>query len=74
MANAAAIDEAKVVWASDLGDTQNVTLINYYPDREIWLLDSQQSGATLSHLSRALKFDGPVERSSTRNVDTGARA
>ncbi len=36
--NAADIDNARVVWARDLGHEQNQELLNYYPDRNAWLL------------------------------------
>jgi hypothetical protein len=36
--NAADIDGSKVVWARDMG-RQNDTLIRYYPDRTVWLLE-----------------------------------
>ncbi len=38
--NEAAIDEARVVWARDLGVRENATLRRYYPDRKVWLLDA----------------------------------
>jgi hypothetical protein len=37
--NEAAIDEARVVWARDLGPAENIKLRNYYPDRTVWLLE-----------------------------------
>jgi hypothetical protein len=36
--NRADIDRAEVVWARDLATTRNRTLIDYYPDRVVWLL------------------------------------
>jgi hypothetical protein len=37
--NEADIDAARVVWADDLGDTENGDLLDYYPDRAAWLLE-----------------------------------
>lgn len=37
--NEADIDNAKVVWAWDMGDAQNQELIRYFKDRRIWLLE-----------------------------------
>lgn len=38
IANRADIDGAKVVWARDMGPQKNRKLIEYFGDREIWLL------------------------------------
>jgi len=37
--NAADIDRARVVWAHDLGPSENEKLLRYYPDRKAWLLE-----------------------------------
>jgi len=37
--NAADIDAARVVWAIDLGPSEDETLQRYYPDRHAWLLE-----------------------------------
>lgn len=36
--NEADIDRARVVWARDLGPTQNQEVLRYYPDRKPWLV------------------------------------
>jgi hypothetical protein len=37
--NRADIDGARVVWARDLGTTENEKLRSHYPDRSVWLLE-----------------------------------
>ena len=37
--NEADIDGARVVWARDLGAVENASLIQYYRDRTVWLLE-----------------------------------
>jgi hypothetical protein len=46
--NRAAIDDARIVWARDLGDAENQQLLHYYPDRTALLLepDAQPPGLT----------------------------
>jgi hypothetical protein len=37
--NAADIDQSRIVWARDLGPVENASLISYYGDRKVWLLE-----------------------------------
>jgi hypothetical protein len=37
--NDAVIDSAKVVWARDMGETQNQELLQYFPNRQAWSID-----------------------------------
>jgi len=37
--NEADLDRSRVVWARDLGDTENRKLRQYYPSRSVWLLE-----------------------------------
>jgi len=46
--NAADIDGARVVWARDLGATENEKLRRYYPDRAAWLLEPDPKPPRLS--------------------------
>lgn len=38
--NDADIDAARVVWARDLGAEENAKLMEYYKDRDVWVLDA----------------------------------
>ena len=37
--NEASIDTAKVVWARDMGESQNQELLNYFPNRRAWMIE-----------------------------------
>jgi hypothetical protein len=39
ISNAADIDRSKVVWALDLGPEEDSKLLDYYPDRTVWLAE-----------------------------------
>lgn len=38
--NGADLDDATVIWAHDMGARENAELIEYYQDRNVWLLDA----------------------------------
>src|SRR5262249_25362019 len=40
--NAASIDQAQVVWARELDITQNRKLLEYFKDRQAWLVEVDQ--------------------------------
>jgi len=41
--NGAEIDAAKVVWARDMGAAKNQELIDYFPDRRVWLVEADDT-------------------------------
>jgi hypothetical protein len=45
--NGADIDDAKIVWAREMGAQEDQELLRYFPDRKVWHLDGDQSPAKL---------------------------
>jgi hypothetical protein len=41
--NPADIDAAPVIWAQDMGDSENRRLIKYYPGRAFWKFEPDES-------------------------------
>ncbi len=46
--NDAEIDQAKVIWARDMGPEQNLELIRYFKDRDAWLLQADETPPKLA--------------------------
>ena len=46
--NGADIDNQKVVWARDMGPERNRELLDYYKDRQVWLLEPDLASPKLS--------------------------
>jgi hypothetical protein len=40
--NSADIDQQRIIWAHDMGPTENAELIHYYPHRQVWLLEADE--------------------------------
>jgi hypothetical protein len=49
--NAADIDNAKIVWARDMGERDNLELLQYFRDRHAWRLNGDDSPARLEPYS-----------------------
>lgn len=45
--NRANIDQAKVVWARDMGDTKNRELLDYFKERRVWEVNADAPSPTL---------------------------
>jgi len=45
--NAADIDRAKVIWAREMGDTEDARLLQYYRNRRIWLIEPDRQPVQL---------------------------
>jgi hypothetical protein len=46
--NQANIDGSAVVWARDMGNRQNQELLDYFKDRQVWLVEPDQNPPELS--------------------------
>ena len=55
--NAASIDEAKVVWARDMGDSQNEELLRYFKDRHVWRINADDATPRLEPYSAGTARD-----------------
>jgi hypothetical protein len=56
--NKADIDASKVVWAREMDEKDNKELIDYYPDRKVWLVEPDSPSVTVS------SYTEPEQRSS----------
>jgi hypothetical protein len=51
--NEADIDNSKIVWARDMGAADHDELLNYYRDRQVWLLEPDNTPPTLTRYPEA---------------------
>lgn len=49
--NRANIDESEVVWAREINDQRRQELIDYFPERQVWILTANQRGYDLEPFS-----------------------
>jgi hypothetical protein len=56
--NDADIDRSPIVWARDMGDSKNKELLDYYPDRSVWLLQPDQTPFLLTRYPASLLLEG----------------
>jgi len=56
--NSADIDGSKVLWARDMGSSQNQELIRYFKDREAFLLEADETPPRLSPYSVSVAMRG----------------
>ena len=61
--NDADIDRAKIVWAHDMGAARNQELINYFKDRQVWLLQPDISRDALA------RYELPTGASAERSEE-----
>jgi len=45
--NDADIDQSKIVWARDMGASENQELLNYFKDRHVWLVEADEKPLSL---------------------------
>ena len=57
--NSADIDHSPVVWAREMDPTSNRTLVRYFQDRQIWLVQPDVQPANLSPYDASMPPDPP---------------
>jgi hypothetical protein len=68
--NAADIDASKVVWARDMGDQNNRELLQYFKNRNAWLLEPDESPPKLSAYPGILDRESPKSQQGAGTVDS----
>ena len=52
--NAADIDGSKTVWARDMGPSANQELVNYFRDRQVWIVDADERTPAVKPYSESM--------------------
>ena len=79
--NRADIDRARVIWARDMGDAENAGLLDYYRDRQVWLIEPDRPavrpqpylGAPRSDRPRDSRSPVPMAERPGESSDLGGR-
>jgi hypothetical protein len=58
--NGADVDQARVVWARDLGTAENQKLLHYYPGRKAWLLEADARPPALKPYEQSAPATAPL--------------
>jgi hypothetical protein len=67
--NEADIDAAKVVWARDMDEKSNQELLRYFKNRNVWLLEPDESPPNLSPSPAAVREESIKSQPDSRSVD-----
>jgi hypothetical protein len=59
--NRASIDKAKVVWARDMGEKDNQELVQYFADRQMWIIDGDDAHPRLVPYSTVSRAGEPLK-------------
>ena len=64
--NRADVDHSKIVWARDMGAAQNEELIRYFKDRQVWLVEPDQSPPEIAPYFSDVEKPQPDDKLSAR--------